>query len=1420
MKNTRQFFLLMYFLMIATAGTGAQEQSLQNALNPDGTVRAGADGSYNAQGYEMRLGPNGQPVFVASTTFNTLGGGANNTVRAIAISGNDLFIGGSFTTVGSLSVNRIARYDLQTNVWGALGGGVNNDVFAITVLGNDVYVGGAFTSPATRIARFNLQTNTWSALGFGVDGPVFALAVSGNEIYVGGAFIVPANNIARWNPQTSTWSGLSTGANAQVNAIAVSGNNVFVGGDFTQVGTVAASRIARWSLTSNNWFAMGSGANGSVAAIAIADLGDNIYVGGFFGSAGAVANTVRIARFHLPSQTWNALGNGIPSQGGGVTSIAVIGNDVYVGGSFTFSGISNIAKFNTQTSTWSGFGTGANNFISALTLDGDNLFVGGAMTTINSSPAQRIAVLNVSSRPLLTLSAATNVSATSATLNGTINPSGFPLTVARFDYSLDSTFMTGVFSANTTPNATAIGSGTLPVTVSATISLTQNGLYYFRLVATNANGASVSQRGEFTNLPFPFPASGLRLWLRADSSVTAQPVNGRVSQWNDLSPSANHATQTDLNRQPQRILDALNGRPVIRFDNAFLRSTIGTQVGAGDRAVFIVYRRNQQVTNAGIFSLVGTNADWNSLDGMAITHASNATQTQLALADNLFLNATDAQNAYNYLSIRVNRGVSGQFLMNVLQSSSSVTSAFTQANTLGYVIGARSSSGGSTINQFGNNDIAEILLYNRALTTAERQEVELYLAQRYGLDHPNLPFVQLNTPTISGTNVSLTGFVNPRGRAVSQSRFEISTDSTFTTNVQTVNTTPNAVGLGAGNVLVGVTGTFNAQANLTYFVRLTASNVNGTAVTPRRTFTIFVTPPGVVPTTGLRLWLRADSAVTTVNLNGNPVVSSWQDASPQSNHATQSTPASRPLFVPNALNGRPVIRFDGVNDWLDGNIGTQVGRDRSLFIVYRRNTFFANGGIFSLRSASGNDWNSADAMALTHGSTNSHVVTLAQNPLFYNGTDSVNTYRLLSIIRDTDPVTMRINGIVQQPTQIGPNTSTNTAGYRLGARASNGSQLSLFSNIDVAEVLLYNRGLSNQERLAVEAYLAAKYGLGISNSATPSVPQGTTGSFVLGNTGVTVTLTTASTTAGSLSGSVTNSRPTVVGSLPTGIVNLAERFWTITQTNLTGFTATATFDLSTLGGVQNFANLKLLKRNNASSPWLDVETFPGVTITRNAPFITVAGLTSFSDFTIGSDASNQLPVELTEFGFRKADSGIELVWKTATELNNAGFEVQRRSENRGASTEWHALGFVRGNGTTTEAQSYSFLDRTAVGKVQYRLKQIDFDGQFEYSNIIEVDAGLPKVFALEQNYPNPFNPTTVISYQLPVASEVSLKVYDVLGREVMTLVNGRQEAGAYNLNFNASNLSSGVYFYRLQASATNGASSSNFVSTKKMMLVK
>jgi endonuclease I len=197
--------------------------------------------------------------------------------------------------------------------------------------------------------------------------------------------------------------------------------------------------------------------------------------------------------------------------------------------------------------------------------------------------------------------------------------------------------------------------------------------------------------------------------------------------------------------------------------------------------------------------------------------------------------------------------------------------------------------------------------------------------------------------------------------------------------------------------------------------------------------------------------------------------------------------------------------------------------------------------------------------------------------------------------------------------------------------------------------------------------------------------------------------------------------------------------------------------------------------------------------------VSISGTTTFT-----------VPVELVNFTATASPNGIQLEWTTASESNNQGFYIERRR----AIDDWKTLGFVQGNGTTTKLQSYSFADKSASGKVLYRLKQVDFDGQFEYSPVVEADAPVAQTFALEQNYPNPFNPATSIGYQLPASSKVKLQIFDVLGRTVATLVDARQDAGSYNYNFNASayRLSSGVYFYRLQADA--------MVQTKKMILAK
>ncbi len=185
-----------------------------------------------------------------------------------------------------------------------------------------------------------------------------------------------------------------------------------------------------------------------------------------------------------------------------------------------------------------------------------------------------------------------------------------------------------------------------------------------------------------------------------------------------------------------------------------------------------------------------------------------------------------------------------------------------------------------------------------------------------------------------------------------------------------------------------------------------------------------------------------------------------------------------------------------------------------------------------------------------------------------------------------------------------------------------------------------------------------------------------------------------------------------------------------------------------------------------------------------------------------------VPVELVSFSASAAANVVTLSWITATELNNKGFEIERSSD----KLNWRTIGFKEGNGTIAEPQNYSYVDEYLVeGLYHYRLKQIDFDGSFKYSEIIEVEIA-PSEFSLSQNYPNPFNPGTVISYQLPVNSFVTLIVYDVLGNEVAVPVNEQKSAGTFKVEFNASDLGSGVYFYQLKAGG--------FVETKKMILIK
>jgi hypothetical protein len=190
-----------------------------------------------------------------------------------------------------------------------------------------------------------------------------------------------------------------------------------------------------------------------------------------------------------------------------------------------------------------------------------------------------------------------------------------------------------------------------------------------------------------------------------------------------------------------------------------------------------------------------------------------------------------------------------------------------------------------------------------------------------------------------------------------------------------------------------------------------------------------------------------------------------------------------------------------------------------------------------------------------------------------------------------------------------------------------------------------------------------------------------------------------------------------------------------------------------------------------------------------------------------------LPVELASFTAANANDQVQLKWTTAAEVNNYGFDIERKPE----AGDWQKIDFKAGRGTTNAAQEYAYTDKNPIaGKIQYRLKQIDNSGKAKYYSAIDVTVAPPHEYRLMQNFPNPFNPTTSIKFQLPAAAFVTITVYDMLGREVSTLVNEEKQAGTYAVEWDGKDgrgmpAASGVYIYRLSAAGFAQAKKMNYV---------
>ncbi|MGY3089509.1 hypothetical protein ACVWYF_002557 [Hymenobacter sp. UYAg731] len=400
---------------------------LAEALNPDGTLKAGLNGSFDARAFRMRTAPDGRPVFRPAGTAGagderwTDGfglAGADKSVATLVRSGTDVYVGGGFGAVGNIKANGVAKWN--GTAWSSLGvgtaNGVNGTVYALAVAGNgDVYAGGDFSqaggAAANRVARWN--GTAWSSLGTGTangvgmaGNAVYALAVAGNgDVYAGGLFQqaggATANHVARWNG--TAWSSLGTGTanglNDRVMALVVAGNgDVYVGGFFTFINSGGqANRVARWDGTA--WNSLGTGITNGVGdrvqALAVAGNGD-VYVGGNFSYAGGVVAS-RVAKWN--GTAWSGLGTGTSNVlNGPVNALALAGNgDIYAGGEFSQASgaaANRVARWNgtAWSSLSTGTGNGVNDVVKALAVAGNgDVYAGGLFQQAGGAAADYVA---------------------------------------------------------------------------------------------------------------------------------------------------------------------------------------------------------------------------------------------------------------------------------------------------------------------------------------------------------------------------------------------------------------------------------------------------------------------------------------------------------------------------------------------------------------------------------------------------------------------------------------------------------------------------------------------------------------------------------------------------------------------------------------------------------------------------------------------------------------------------------------------------------------------------------------------------------------------------------------------------------------------------------------------------------------------
>lgn len=401
-SDWRTSLLLILLTLVSWLPLRAQQSPTSLPITIDRSASGVSRLSAAGRPYGAGLRVNDQDQEIWDNRFGIPG--PNGEVYAIAASGSDIYIGGTFTQIGNLQVNHIARWD--GHQWHPLGSnsanGVDQIVLALTVDGDNLYVGGQFSLvgdnvQASNIAIWHPSSSSWAAMGDGVSGGtspiIYSMTMKSGHLYIGGSFTragsTLVSNVAVWDG--NSWSALGGGITGRVGTLAINGDNLYVGGTFTKAGSTTVSNIAAWSITANTWSALTSGVDGNVRAIA--GTGNDVYVGGTFANAGGI-KARNIAKWNDASRTWTTLDTMITNGSiqSGVSAIAIDGDNLYVGGDFRMGqkttydrldSIRSIGRWDINAKKWSAMGPNLVEYdnqsplVDVIVVNGRQLLVGG-----------------------------------------------------------------------------------------------------------------------------------------------------------------------------------------------------------------------------------------------------------------------------------------------------------------------------------------------------------------------------------------------------------------------------------------------------------------------------------------------------------------------------------------------------------------------------------------------------------------------------------------------------------------------------------------------------------------------------------------------------------------------------------------------------------------------------------------------------------------------------------------------------------------------------------------------------------------------------------------------------------------------------------------------------------------------------------